>query len=148
MSKQIDLNLTVNKDKREVYALLKKMEDFPTFIKSIKKIAILERYPDKIITEWEVDIDGAIVRWKEEDMFDDTNTTIYFKMLKGDFKKYEGKWIIAEKKKKASKIYLSAHFDWGIPVFERFVGDVILRKAKVYLKGMLKAIERRIKSEK
>ena len=144
---KIEVSIAVNKDKKDIFELIKHLEHFPIFVKDIKNIKVVERYPNRIITDWEANIDGARVIWREEDRFDNFNSTMYFTMLKGDFKGYKGKWVIA-KHKKISKIYLLVDFDWGIPIFERFVGDILLRKARVYLKGMLKAIKKKIENEK
>lgn len=144
---KVELNIIVNRNKKDVFGLIKHFELFPNFVKNIKSIKILENLPGRLITEWEADIDDAQVTWQEEDIFDDSTTSICFNMLRGDFKAYKGKWLIGDYKKTMSKIYLSADFDWGIPVFERFVGDILLRKARVYLKGMLRAIKNKAESK-
>jgi len=147
MSKKITLSIIVNKNRKEVYEFLKKLNTFPLFVKNINKIDVLDRFPNRIITAWEANIDGAIVIWKEEDVFNDFNTCIEFSMIKGDFKDYKGKWVITDYKKGA-KIDLSVEFDWGIPAFEIIIGDILARKAKVYLKGMLKAIKNKLGATK
>jgi coenzyme Q-binding protein COQ10 len=139
----IEVSKLVKQDKNKVYSILKNMEEFPQFMKGVKKLSIIERDDNRLVTHWEVEIDGAIVMWKEEDIFDDKETTINFKMIEGDYKSYGGNWRV-EDAPKGAKITIIANFDWGIPNFERYVGPVLERKARVSLKRMLKAIGERL----
>jgi len=129
------------KDKQAVYDLLKEMQNFPIFMHGVKKLDIIEKKDNKMITSWKVEIDGASLLWKEEDTFNDKEKSLKFKMLEGDYDNYEGKWQL-EELSGDTKIILSANFDWGVPAFEKLVGDVLRRKARNSLRSMLNAIKK------
>jgi coenzyme Q-binding protein COQ10 len=139
----IEVSKLVKQDKNKVYSILKNMEEFPQFMKGVKKLSIIERDDNRLVTHWEVEIDGAIVMWKEEDIFDDKETTINFKMIEGDYKSYGGNWRV-EDAPKGAKITIIANFDWGMPVFEELVGNILCRKARKALRSMLNAIKNRL----
>jgi len=138
----IELSMAVKQERKEVYNILRDIEEFPKFMRSVKKIEIMEKDLNRLVTHWEVDIEGVKLTWREEDLFDDVRMKIRFKMLEGDYKNYEGEWKIDETPK-GTEISISVNFDWGIPVFEKFVGDALSRKAKTYLKGMLRSLKKK-----
>jgi len=144
---RIEVSTIVKQERRKVYELLKKIEDYPTFMGNVRTIEVHKESEIKMITSWNIEIDDAEIIWKEEDNFDDSNTTINFNMLEGDFKEYKGKWIVTECGKGRSKIYLIADFNWGLPVFERLVGKVLERKARKSLKSMLLAIKKQAEKD-
>lgn len=141
----IESSTIVSCDREKTYDFIKNnIEQFPKFIPNIKKLKLLQRLsPNKIITEWAVDIDGASVRWKEEDIFDDKNFCISFRMVEGDYAKYEGRWQF-ENTANGTKVYIAATLDWGIPNLGKHVGPVLEQKAKLNFRSMLWAIRKQL----
>lgn len=133
-------------NKQKVYNLLKKLDKFPTFMHNIKKLEIVNNSVNKSITSWEVVIDGARLLWKEEDIFNDKDLNIKFKMLEGDFNAYEGEWRL-EDTLNGTKIEFSANFDWGVPALEKLVGNILKRKTRKALKSMLSAIKHKLEKD-
>lgn len=142
----IETSIIIKEDREKIYELLKDIESFPKFIKNIKRIQVIKRLPHRAIINWEVMVDGAFVTWKEEDTYDDKNTSINFKMLEGDYDKYEGRWKI-DNCPLGTRITISVSVEWGIPVLGKHVGRVLERKVRANLKSVLKAIANEIKEE-
>lgn len=145
----IELSVTVNQAKEQVYNILKNIEQFPSFMRDVRKIETIESKPSGLVTLWEVNIDGAMVTWKEEDIFDDEATSVKFKMLEGDYIVYTGTWDIKSLSHK-TKINLFVNIDWGVPAFVKFpeVKNILLRKTKKSLKSMLIAIKNKAEHPK
>lgn len=143
----IELTIKLNCNKQRAYEVLKNIADFPKFMRDVKKLEILEDAPNKLVTAWEVDVDGATVIWKEEDIYDDEALCMKFRMIEGDYQSYTGEWKIKDTSA-GTELSLTADFDWGIPVFEKFVGHILKRKACKSLKGMLNAIKKRYEENK
>lgn len=135
----IKVSTLVKADKKKVYDVIKDMESFPKFMRNVRKLEVLERHPNRLLTLWEVEVDGAIVMWKEKDVFDDKHLRMKFKMTEGDYGSYGGEWRVTASSEKTN-IELQVDVNWGIPVLGRYVGKVLERKMRVGLKGMLKAI--------
>lgn len=142
----IKLSTKINRNKPIVYNLLKNMHDFPTFMRDIKKLEIIKKDNNKLITSWEVEIDGANVIWKEEDSFNDKEMSLKFRMIEGDYKEYEGEWRL-ENTLSGSKINLTVYFDWGVPALEKLVGNILEKKARKALRSMLKAIKQNLEKK-
>lgn len=139
----IEVSTIVKQNKNKVYNILKNMEEFPKFMQDIKKLKVLERDANRLVTVWEVNIEGALVSWKEEDIFDNDAMSINFNMLEGDYSAYGGKWILTSLPKK-TKISLLVNIDWGIPSFEKIINPILERKQKLIFKTMLIAIKNHI----
>ncbi|MFA5276032.1 MAG: SRPBCC family protein [Candidatus Omnitrophota bacterium] len=140
----IQVSTTIKSKREEVYELLKKPEDLPKFIKNVKRIQIEDRDVRRAVVHWEVLVDGALVIWKEEQIFDDVSFTMRFKMLEGDYNKYEGEWEL-QRVLNGTKIILSVNIDWGMPSFVAFpeVKKILMTKTKTSLKAMLIALKKR-----
>jgi ribosome-associated toxin RatA of RatAB toxin-antitoxin module len=143
----IQLSTIIRNNKRQaVYNLLKDMQRFPIFMRDVKDIDIIEKKGNKLITFWRVSIDGADIFWKEEDIFNDKQMNLKFRMIEGDYSKYEGEWSL-EDISEDTRIILYANFDWGVPAFEKLVGDILKKKARDALRSMLNAIKKELERD-
>lgn len=140
---RIEVSTKIKDSATSVYNTIKNMENFPNFMRDVKSLKIIKNLPDKIITAWEIEIDGAPVKWKEEDIFDDKKLELSFNALEGDYKEYQGKWKIIPGHNH-TKLTIEADFDWGIPVLEKYVGKALEKKAHLALLGMLQAIKNKL----
>lgn len=136
----IRVSTLVKADKNKVYETIKKMEEFPKFMRNVRKLEVLERHPNRLLTLWEVEVDGAIVMWKEKDVFDDKRLRMKFKMTEGDYGSYSGELKVVGLEKKAN-INLMINIDWGIPSFEKIINPILKKKQKLIFKTMLIAIK-------
>jgi ribosome-associated toxin RatA of RatAB toxin-antitoxin module len=129
-----------------VYEILKHIETFPLFMKDIKEIKIKRCLGDYVVSEWKTDIDGTPVEWIEEDFFNKEKLEIEFRMLEGDFEDYKGRWIVSPIGQNARIIFI-ANLEWGIPNFEKYIGNILEEKARRSVKGMLWVIRKRLLSQ-
>ncbi|MCM8782261.1 MAG: SRPBCC family protein [Candidatus Omnitrophica bacterium] len=139
------INVSVNiRDKAvNVYSVIKDMESFPGFMRDVKSLKVIKSSPAKFISAWDIEIEGAPVKWKEEDIFDDEKLELRFNALEGDYKAYQGKWKIIPMDK-YTKVVIEADFDWGIPALEKYVGKALEKRARLALAGMLQAIKKKM----
>jgi len=141
---RIQVCVNIKKPKEEVYELIKKMEDFPSFMHNVRSLKVIKQLGDnRVVTAWETEIEGVLLCWKEEDCFDDANLEIRFSMLEGNYNGYYGRWRI-ETNQGGCKLTLEADFDWGIPILEKYVGPALVDKARHGLLGMAQAIKAKI----
>jgi len=139
---RIESSVVVKKNSEEIYELLKHMERFPLFMKDVKNVTVLEKTANRTVLEWKVEIDGAPVTWKQQNIYDDKNMRVRFKMIEGDFGGYEGEWTLTQLLT-GTCIHLNTYINWGIPVLERYIGPVLEDKARTAVEGMLKAIKKK-----
>ncbi len=139
----VEVAVVIKKPAAEVYRVLKNLEDFPRFMADVKNVKIIKRQNGTVVTAWEVDIEGAPVSWKEEDIFDDGLMQLKFSMVEGNYQMYRGLWQV-QAHAHGAVLSLKADFEWGIPILEQYVGGVLEDKARRGLFGMLLAIKKRV----
>ena len=141
----INVAALIRKKKETVYQALKEIEKFPSFLKDVKEIVIRSSNGRKIISDWKIDIDGTPIEWHQEMILDDLHqSAIFFRMIEGDYERYEGRWLLQEKADGVTRVELQAEFDWGVPGLERFVGKILEDKAIKSLKGMLYSLRKEL----
>lgn len=144
---RIESSIIVKQPKEVVYDLLKHMEQFPQFMGNVKRVTVVEGMGNRAITNWEIEMEDTQVTWKQESIFDDKNMSIKFRMLEGDFGKYEGEWSLFQLLT-GTEIRLSVIVDWGMPSWERHAGDILKEKAELILQKILREIKSRMWVEK
>ncbi|MDD5102585.1 MAG: SRPBCC family protein [Endomicrobiaceae bacterium] len=128
----------------QVYEVLKDVASFSDFMHSVKKIDILKKEGNIINIKWDVDFDGVPIEWTEEIVFNDELHNIKFKSLTGDYMR-SGQWnIYQDPEGKKTCISLEMTYNWNVPNFDHFFGDVYNKKAEKATKGMLYALKKRI----
>jgi len=105
------------------YALAKDMEAYPRFMKDVVYLKVLERTGDSQISEWHGRLQGRILRWKEQDVFDDAAHTITYHQTEGDLRKFEGQWRF-EPVPGGTRVHLTCDFDLGIPMLAALLDPV------------------------
>ncbi len=142
MSK-IKVSVTISETKEKVFEVIKAMDRFPEFMEDVKSVNIVYRSRDKLITEWKTDIDGTPIEWTEEDIFDNKELICKFRTLKGNYK-YNGTWKVEEIGLGQTRITINTEFDWEVPNFEKFLGHILTKKARISLRSMLNAIKKKV----
>ena len=108
------------------------------FMRGVKRVDIVESAaPNTQISEWDADIDGADVWWRQKDMFFPETLRYEFEMVEGDFQKYSGVWAVTHEAQNKSRISFSAVIEWGIPKMEPYVANALNEKAAKSVKSMI-----------
>lgn len=142
---KVCVSAIIRTNKEMVYRALRNIEGFPHFLKDLRALSIVASGNGKVISDWKVDIEGTPIEWRQETIFDEANhNRILFRMIEGDYEKYEGQWNLKELSEGITLVELHAEFKWGVPGLERFVGDILEQKACRSLKGMLYALRRKL----
>ncbi len=142
----VRISTLVKGDPQSVYGLLREPERFPDFMPQIKKASILWHLPpNRQISEWEVEIEGVVIHWKEEDTYDDEQHSIVFRVIEGDYRA-EGRWSIEKVRLSETRVTVEATFDWGLTNLDRYVGPVLERKAKKNLTRMVAALRKNMRT--
>lgn len=143
MVTKINKKIFIRHDINKLYDLLKDMPSFPEYIPALKELKTIRTlHPQKIITQWKIYTEDTDIIWQEEDTFNDKKKSVSFRMLKGDYALYKGKWKL-QKADKGTSIYFSALFDWGMPNLGKHVGPILDKKANFFVMSMLRAIKKK-----
>ena len=125
----------------EVYQVLRDMERFPEFMKSVESITVRERGTDYTVTEWIARLQGARFRWVERDQF--LPERIVYRQVEGDLKTFEGEWRLSSEGQ-ATRVTLVTDFEFGIPMLSQLLNPVAKVAIRENARAMLDAIARQV----
>lgn len=137
---RLESSIIVERRKEEVFGLLKNLDQFPRFMKNVNYLSIRSGRGDRVISEWRITVEGTTFTWKEENLFDDKNMLMKFRITEGDFSIYEGQWFILDASV-GTEVRLSAVVDWEIPELEEQPKSILGNKIRIHHKKMLEAIK-------
>ncbi|MFH1452499.1 MAG: aromatase/cyclase [Armatimonadota bacterium] len=139
----VESTITINGPAEKAYNLAKNMEEFPLFMPDVESVKVLERNGNTTITEWITNVEGTPITWKEEDLFDDSNHTITYRLTEGDLDKFEGQWKF-EQKDGQTVVTLGVDYDFGIPSLTELIGPTLEVKVKENSNMMLEGLKSRV----
>ena len=127
----------------QVYELAKDMEAYPDFMPDVESVKVIEREARRTVTEWETSVDGTPILWTEEDLFDDENFVIDYRLIEGDLDKFEGQWRFS-RQGSATQVILTVDYDFGIPELTNLIGPTLEQKVGENSEMMLQGMKRRL----
>lgn len=143
---RVTTEVIINGNAKEIYILLKNIEEFVSFMPDVKHIDIVERYDNTSTSNWHTEIDGVPFLWTEREIYNDTTLSMRYELIKGDLKRFEGEWRILEQPNHTVLLMLYVDYEVGIPEIEDILGPVIKEKIKDNSYMMLTAIKEKIEA--
>ena len=130
-----------------VYALAKDIESFPEFMPDLKSVTIIERSEDgsRITSDWVgiVKEFKTLVKWTEQDIWDDAARTCTFSLVKGDYSKYSGVWTFTDLGGR-TRFDSEIEVEYDVPLIGALIRGLIARKMKDNVDNMLAAIKGKV----
>jgi len=131
-------------DRRNVLALLSRIEDFPAYVPNIRESRIIKQNASEVLSEWLVETDGLPIRWRQKTTFDARNFSINFEAVAGDLEKFEGMWELKKGEGNSTEVNIIVRLRLGIPVPEQMVSDELEFRIKKIFKTILEALEEKL----
>ncbi len=127
-----------------VMAVAKDYEAYPTIMKDVKSINVLETDGTRILAKWvaraeEVKMD---IKWTQEDVWDDANHRSHFRQTSGDYEKLEGDWVFTPENG-GTRFDSTVDVVFNIPLIGPLLKGLIAKKVKENLDDTQTAIKRR-----
>jgi coenzyme Q-binding protein COQ10 len=141
----VEVTLPVQAAAADIYPILKDMEKYPEFMTDLVSVEVLERFDNTTVTKWVSNVDGRIIRWTEQDIFDDSRMHIAYRQIAGDLKKFEGEWVLTPIDG-GTEIKLTVDFEFGIPMIAGLLNPILKKKVRINSENMLKAIKERLEN--
>lgn len=139
--RKFEFNEIINANIENIFKILKNFERYPKFMKYVKEIKVYNQ-KDNLFTEWNIELDGVSVKWKQSNFIDEENKIIKFYSTEGDFDHYEGYWQLKKIAENKTKLTLYIEIIWGLPSVEKFFGSSLKIKTTKALKGMVLSIKK------
>lgn len=136
----VEVTLEIAAARAALYPIIKDMEKYPGFMENLVSVDVLERENNKTVTKWVSNVDGRIIQWTEEDIFDDANFRIAYRQIAGDLRKFEGEWRL-EPSAGGTEVTLTVDFEFGIPMIAGLLNPILKKKVRDNSMDMLRAIK-------
>ena len=130
----------------KVFALAKDIERFPEFLPNVHKVTITERNGSRMVSEWQglVPEFKRTITWTEEEDWDDAARVCRFRLLKGDWDRYDGAWSFTAVDG-GTRIQLDIGYDYNVPLvgalIKQLLRKLVQRNAEETLAGLKRQAE-------
>jgi len=124
-----------------VYALAKDIEGLPEFLPNVESVTVREREGGRTVSEWV----GLVpefrrkIKWVEEDVWDDEARCCRFRLLSGDWDRYDGVWAF-EPEGEGTRVRLEISYEYNVPLvgalIQKLLHRLVARSANETLEGL------------
>lgn len=127
-----------------VYAIAKDNSAFPEFMKDVKSLTVVESDGSRIVSDYVglVSAFGLKVRWRQEDLWDDSTHVCTFKQLQGDYDHLSGTWKFYEKDG-GTQFESVLEYSYVVPGLGELVKKVVHSLVVKNVDGILQSIKER-----
>ncbi len=139
----VECKTTIKGSGKAIYDIVKDMESYPTFMKDLVSVEVLERGENTDVTHWVSNVDGRKIVWTERDNFYPDELRITYAQTEGDLKRMEGSWQIVPQGD-SCEVTLAVDFEFGIPMIAVMLNPILKLKVRENSDNMLKAIKEQI----
>lgn len=144
----VTASLVIHAPLADVYALAKRVEEFPQFMPDVERVTVLERRGETFtVTEWVGVVEGRRIHWIEEDDWDDAQHRCRFRQREGDFERYEGTWTFTAEPD-GTRTTVAVEFEFGIPLIGGLLSTLLRIKMQQNLDGMLAALRGQLEAHR
>ena len=136
----VETSIEIAAPRQVIYELAKDMERYPEFMPDVESVKVVSRNGNTTVTRWKTLVEEAPIEWTEEDIFDDINTRIDYRLIEGDLDKFEGAWTFDERDGRTF-VKLGVDYDFGVPSLSELIGPILQKKVEENSMMMLKALK-------
>lgn len=131
-----------------VYELAKQTERLSDYLPDVESAQVLQREGPRVVSRWvgRVKQFNRLIRWVEEDVWDDAARRGAFRALEGDWDRYEGEWTF-EEHPQGTRVWLRVEYDFDVPLIGPLIKGVLRKLVKQNAEQMLEGLERLVSDE-
>lgn len=139
----VEAKIKIKGEGKDIFAIVKNMAGYPSFMKDVISVDILEEGPNYDVSHWVTNADGRRIVWTERDDFYPEELKIVYKQTEGDLKRMEGSWVIVPQED-GCDVTLGVDFEFGIPMIAGMLNPLLKKKVRENSENMLQAIKEQI----
>ena len=139
----VESKINIKGQGQKIYDIIKDMAAYPSFMKDLVSVEILERGDNYTVSHWVSNVVGRKIVWTERDTFYPDDLKITYAQTDGDLKKMEGQWIIQPQGEEC-EVSLVVDFEFGIPMIAGLLNPILKKKVRENSENMLSAIKEQI----
>lgn len=131
-----------------VYAVAKDNRAFPEFMSDVKSVTVVESDGGRVVSDWVgvVPTFGLKIRWRQEDVWTDSEHTCDFRQVSGDYDRLEGRWRFTEEEG-GTRFDSTLEYEYVVPGLGPLVKKVVHSLVVKNMEGVLGAIKKRAEAK-
>ena len=135
-------------DLARVYSLAKDIERFPEFLPNVQKVVITARDGGRVVSEWAglVPEFKRTIKWTEEGVWDDAARACRFRLLSGDWDRYDGSWAFASKDG-GTQVQLAISYEYNVPLIGALIKQLLRKLVQRNVEETLAGLQARALQE-
>jgi ribosome-associated toxin RatA of RatAB toxin-antitoxin module len=118
--------LVAGRSPSEAYQVIRDFARYPELCPAVRSVEILEAEADRTVSRWEVNFRKGILRWVEEDSYDEEGGSIDFHQTEGDIALFDGRWSCTAGGSGTAVVF-EARLDMGIPTLADALEPIAVR---------------------
>ncbi|MBR8740605.1 type II toxin-antitoxin system RatA family toxin [Nocardiopsis sp. MG754419] len=132
-----------------VWSLVCDVASYPRFMESVITTNVLsestrESGDVEVVTEWEVQIKGSILKWTEKEIRDPERRRIDYTQQSGDLEVFQGFWQVTPVDDDVTEATLEVEFEIGVAMLKPMLEPVAARAIERNSSDMLLSLGRRV----
>jgi ribosome-associated toxin RatA of RatAB toxin-antitoxin module len=140
----VETSILINAPLETVYAIAKDNESYPTYMKDVQSVTLVERDGNRVVADWVGLISQFLlkVRWRQEEVWDDATHSSTFRQLEGDYDSMAGTWSFTEENG-GTRFSQHLDYEYNVPTLGPLVKKVIYNVVVKNLYNVGEAIQKR-----
>ncbi|MEV4440691.1 SRPBCC family protein [Streptomyces sp. NPDC049577] len=123
----------------DVYPVVSDFSRYPELTDAVRSVEILDLGGGRTGCAWEVTFRRGILKWTEEDFFDDAGHRVEFALRDGDLDHLVGHWSVHDVEG-GCRVCFSCDFDMGIPTLAEVIEPIAEQTLRDYIAVILRAL--------
>jgi ribosome-associated toxin RatA of RatAB toxin-antitoxin module len=141
---EVETSTWINAPLATVYAIAQETESYPDFIRDVQSVKVVERAGNRLVVDYVgiVPTFNLKIRWRQEELWDDSIHASTFKQTEGDYDRMEGSWAFAEEKG-GVRFDQKLSYEYNVPTIGPLIKKVIQSLVVKNLENIGEAIKSR-----
>ena len=136
----VEVNEQLEVPAERVWGLVRDVEAYPRLMEPVRSLQVLEEGPDWVVTAWEVELKGSILKWTEHEQRDEERRRLTYHQIEGDLEQFDGYWQVTELTPEVTEAILIVRFEIGIPMLREMLDPVAERAIRENSRLMLRSL--------
>ena len=124
----------------QMFALVDKVEDYPSFLPWCGQVEVRERGPDRLVAAITIDYHGIKQSFTTENS-NTPPTAMQMKLVKGPFSHLDGQWHFRALRPDACKVEFDLHYEFSSKLLEKIIGPVFAKIADSFVESFRQRAE-------
>lgn len=136
----VEVNERLHVPAARVWDLVRDVEAYPRLMEPVRSLKVLDEGPNWVVTAWEVELKGSILKWTEHEERDDERRRLTYRQIEGDLDQFDGYWQVTELSPELTEAVLVVRFEIGIPILRDMLDPVAGKAIRENSRLMLRSL--------